>query len=226
MKNLIQARDILKYANIALPAAACNFRSLGHIEEYEFRHTLGLTFREVLLDQMEDYTAKPYFQVGTTYALDDVVKYQNGEVVEYYKANESTNTVPSDVTKWKVAPIFKAGDCQDKYTKVFCDYVAPWLSLSVAIKKVPFVHTMISDRGLIQYQGGEYATAEPEQRNFVIKALESERLIVFSNMLAYLIANKADACFSSIKFIEEGGCCYVQKNTVHERYRRYQYKIG
>jgi len=226
MKNLIQARDILKYANIALPSAACNFRSLGHIEEYEFRHTLGLDFRDVLLGQMEEYTDKPYFQVGTTYAEGDVVKYQSGEVVEYYIAKESTSNVPSDVNKWAIAPIFKAGDCQEKYTKVFCDYVAPWLSLSVAIKKVPTLHTMVSDRGLIQYQGGEYTTAEPEQRNFVIKALESERLIVFANMLAYLIRNKAEACFSTIKFVESDGCCYVQKNTVHGRYRRYQYKIG
>lgn len=226
MKTIVQPRDILKYANIALPAAACNFRSLAHIEEFEFRHTLGLNFRSALIAEMEDYTAKPYYQVGTAYNLGDVVKYQSGEVVEYYVAKENTSNVPSDVNKWGIAPIFKPGDCQEKFNEVLCNYILPWLSLSVAIKKVPTVHTIISDRGLIQYQGGEYATADDSQRNFVIKALESERLLVYSNMLNYLIRNKADACFSTITFKEENGCWCVQKNRVHERYRRYQYKFG
>lgn len=226
MKTIIRPRDVVELANMTLPGNACTFRQLFNIEVFEFRHSLGTGFRLALLDQLEDYSSALIYKANLAYAAGDVVKYQVGEALEYYKAkvNVTANQIPTDADKWMIAPRFKDSACQDAFTELYCDYLAEWLSLSVMIKRLPFLFNSITDKGVLQYDGLSYNASNRQGQLSLFHALDTNRSIVFSNMVAWLLAKKDDACFSTINFSQ--ACSCVNKRKGNARYNKYRIKIG
>lgn len=226
MKTIIKPRDVVEYGNMTLPGNACTFRQLFNIEVFEFRHSLGDAFRLVLLDQLEDYSSALIYKANQSYSTGDVVKFQVDEGLQYYKAkvNVTPNQIPTDADKWEVAQRFKAGDCQSKYEELFCDYLAEWLSLSVMIKRLPFLFNSITDKGALQYDGISYNPSNRQGQLSLFHALETQRSIVFSNMVAWLLARKDDVCFSTINF--DQACSCVNKRKGNARYNKFRIKIG
>ena len=229
MKTLIQPRDVPKYTSMQLPGNPCTFREIFHIEVYEFRHSLGDAYRKTLLAAMVDYTGTDLYNDETTYNEGDLVTYWINESLQVYRALTTTDAIPTTVDDWELAPIFEDGDCQAKYTELYCDYLAPYLSYCVLIKKLPSLVAIISDKGILQFNGLSYQPADQSSVASLKAALESERLMIYSNMVAWLKADQDNACFSGIDFGTSEDCdtCGSVKNVkLYNRYQRGQYKFG
>jgi len=229
MKTLIQPRDVPKYTSMQLPGNPCTFREIFHIEVYEFRHSLGDAYRKTLLAAMVDYSGTDLYNDETTYNEGDTVTYWINESLQVYRALTTTDAIPTTVDDWELAPIFEDGDCQDKYNELYCDYLAPYLAYCVLIKKLPSLVAIISDKGVLQFNGLSYKPADQSSVASLKAALESERLMIYSNMVAYLKADKTNACFSGIDFGTSDDCdtCGSVKNVkLYNRYQRGQYKFG
>lgn len=230
MKTLIQPRDVPKYTSMQLPGNPCTFREIFHIEVYEFRHSLGDAYRKTLLAAMADYSSAVLYNDATTYAVGNVVTYWVNESLQLFKALKTTTAIPTTTTDWEPAPIFSTGSCQTKYNELYCDYLAPYLAYCVLIKKLPSLVAIISDKGVLQFNGLSYQPADKDSVASLKAALESERLMIYSNMVAYLKADKDNACFSGIDFgtsTEDCDTCGSVKNVkLYNRYQRGQYKFG
>jgi len=229
MKTLIQPRDVPKYTSMQLPGNPCTFREIFHIEVYEFRHSLGDAYRKTLLAAMVDYTGTDLYNDETTYDEGDTVTYWINESLQVYRALTTTDAIPTTVDDWELAPIFEDGDCQAKYNELYCDYLAPYLAYCVLIKKLPSLVAIISDKGVLQFNGLSYQPADQSSVASLKAALESERLMIYSNMVAYLKADKTNACFSGIDFGASEDCdgCGLVKNVkLYNRYQRGQYKFA
>lgn len=230
MKTLIQPRDVPKYTSMQLPGNPCTFREIFHIEVYEFRHSLGDAYRKTLLAAMVDYTGTDLYNDETTYNEGDTVTYWINESLQVYRALTTTTAIPTTVDDWELAPIFEDGDCQAKYTELYCDYLAPYLAYCVLIKKLPSLVAIISDKGVLQFNGLSYQPADQSSVASLKAALESERLMIYSNMVAYLKADKDNACFSGIDFgtstTDCDTCGSVKNVKLYNRYQRGQYKFG
>ena len=206
MKTLIQPRDVPKYTSMQLPGNPCTFREIFHIEVYEFRHSLGDAYRKTLLAAMVDYTGTDLYSDETTYNEGDLVTYWINESLQVYRALTTTDAIPTTVADWELAPIFEDGDCQAKYNELYCDYLAPYLAYCVLIKKLPSLVAIINDRGVLQFNGLSYQPADKDSVERLKAALESERLMIYSNMVAFLKADKTNACFSGIDFGTSTDC--------------------
>ena len=229
MKTLIQPRDVPKYTSMQLPGNPCTFREIFHIEVYEFRHSLGDAYRKTLLAAMVDYSGTDLYNDETTYNEGDLVTYWINESLQVYRALTTTEAIPTTVDDWELAPIFEDGDCQAKYNELYCDYLAPYLAYCVLIKKLPSLVAIISDKGVLQFNGLSYQPADQSSVSSLKAALESERLMIYSNMVAYLKADKTNACFSGIDFGTSTDCdtCGSVKNVkLYNRYQRGQYKFA
>jgi hypothetical protein len=229
MKTLIQPRDVPKYTSMQLPGNPCTFREIFHIEVYEFRHSLGDAYRKTLLAAMVDYTGTDLYSDETTYNEGDLVTYWINESLQVYRALTTTDAIPTTVDDWELAPIFEDGDCQAKYNELYCDYLAPYLAYCVLIKKLPSLVAIISDKGVLQFNGLSYQPADQSSVASLKAALESERLMIYSNMVAYLKADKTNACFSGIDFgtsTDCDGCGLVKNVKLYNRYQRGQYKFA
>jgi len=212
-----------------LPGNPCTFREIFHIEVYEFRHSLGDAYRKTLLAAMVDYSGTDLYNDETTYNEGDTVTYWVNESLQVYRALTTTEAIPTTVDDWELAPIFEDGDCQDKYNELYCNYLAPYLSYCVLIKKLPSLVAIISDKGVLQFNGLSYKPADQSSVASLKAALESERLMIYSNMVAYLKADKTNACFSGIDFGTSTDCdtCGSVKNVkLYNRYQRGQYKFA
>jgi len=229
MKTLIQPRDVPKYTSMQLPGNPCTFREIFHIEVYEFRHSLGDAYRKTLLAAMVDYSGTDLYNDQTTYNEGDLVTYWINESLQVYRALTTTDAIPTTADDWELAPIFEDGDCQSTYNELYCDYMAPYLAYCVLIKKLPSLVAIISDKGVLQFNGLSYKPADQSSVASLKAALESERLMIYSNMVAYLKADKTNACFSGIDFGTSTDCdtCGSVKNVkLYNRYQRGQYKFG
>ena len=229
MKTLIQPRDVPKYTSMQLAGNPCTFREIFHIEVYEFRHSLGDAYRKTLLAAMVDYTGTDLYSDETTYNEGDLVTYWINESLQVYRALTTTDAIPTTVADWELAPIFEDGDCQAKYNELYCDYLAPYLAYCVLIKKLPSLVAIINDRGVLQFNGLSYQPADKDSVERLKAALESERLMIYSNMVAFLKADKTNACFSGIDFGTSTDCdtCGSVKNVkLYNRYQRGQNKFG
>ena len=229
MKTLIQPRDVPKYTSMQLPGNPCTFREIFHIEVYEFRHSLGDAYRKTLLAAMVDYTGTDLYNDETTYNEGDLVTYWINESLQVYRALTTTDAIPTTVDDWEPAPIFEDGDCQAKYNELYCDYLAPYLAYCVLIKKLPSLVAIISDKGVLQFNGLSYQPADKDSVERLKAALESERLMIYSNMVAWLKADKTNACFSGIDFGTSTDCdtCGSVKNVkLYNRYQRGQNKFA
>ncbi|HOY19678.1 MAG TPA: hypothetical protein PLC89_20365 [Haliscomenobacter sp.] len=212
-----------------LPGNPCTFREIFHIEMYEFRHSLGDAYRKTLLAAMVDYTGTDLYDDQTTYNEGDLVMYWINESLQVYRALTTTDAIPTTVDDWELAPIFEDGDCQAKYNELYCDYLAPYLSYCVLIKKLPSLVAIISDKGVLQFNGLSYQPADQSSVASLKAALESERLMIYSNMVAWLKADQDNACFSGIDFGTSEDCdgCGLVKNVkLYNRYQRGQYKFA
>lgn len=229
MKTLIQPRDVPKYTSMQLPGNPCTFREIFHIEVYEFRHSLGDAYRKTLLEAMAEYPDADLYNDETTYNEGDTVTYWINESLQVYRALTTTDAIPTTVADWELAPIFEDGDCQAKYNELYCDYLAPYLSYCVLIKKLPSLVAIISDKGVLQFNGLSYQPADQSSVASLKAALESERLMIYSNMVAYLKADKDNACFCAIDFgtsTDCDGCGLVKNVKLYNRYQRGQYKFA
>lgn len=230
MKTLIQPRDVPKYTSMQLPGNACTFRELFHVEVYEFRHSLGDAYRKTLLAAMADYSTAELYNDSTTYHQGDTVTYWINESLQVYRALGTTDAIPTTAGDWEPAPIFQAGSCQAKYTELYCDYLAPYLAHCVLIKKLPSLVAVISDKGVLQFNGLSYQPADQNSVESLKSALESERLMIYSNMVAWLKADQENTCFSGIDFETQStdcdGCPSVKNVRLYNRYQRGQYKFG
>jgi len=196
---------------------------------YEFRHSLGDAYRKTLLAAMVDYTGTDLYDDQTTYNEGDLVMYWINESLQVYRALTTTDAIPTTVDDWELAPIFEDGDCQAKYNELYCDYLAPYLSYCVLIKKLPSLVAIISDKGVLQFNGLSYQPADQSSVASLKAALESERLMIYSNMVAWLKADQDNACFSGIDFGTSEDCdgCGLVKNVkLYNRYQRGQYKFA
>lgn len=217
-QTLITEQEVIYYGGISITGSPCSFRNLFNIEYREFRNCLGIDFREDILGAVVDYSSKPNYTSGTTYALGDIVRF-NGS---YYKAKKETTLIPSMVSDWEIAPKF-SGTCSDLYEELYCMFLAEYLALVVLRATAPFLATQIGSEGIIQFQGTNFKPADEKAVSVLQNAINQQGLIVWNNMVAWIKDDDhnrcEEACFENLKICKNGGCgcvsvfCSTSKST-------------
>lgn len=216
MTTLLAPSEIKDFCGVDLRINPCSFRDIYNIEYAEARQRLGIDFYEDLINALADYSAKPEYLAATTYAIDDVVKYQG----TYYKALvENTGITPTVAGRWDVADKF-TGACAAVYNELWCNYLAPYLANLVLAQRLPYIWTQIKDIGVTENEGnvdgGKYDRLQA--------AINRDKERAWNNLSYYLALeeNASSACFENFRSCNDGTSLPASTS----RYRPGQYRLG
>jgi len=199
MTTILKPYEVIHYTGISKEFPPCTLRTIHGVEYYEFSNCLGSAFYQTLKDGLADYSdAEPYSNTEA-YTIDDVVTYEN----IYYKAvQDSTGNIPSNVDYWVLAPRFQT-EC---YEKVWCMYLAEYLSWMVIHNRLPFINTQVKGTGLVKLFGNSFKAADDRDFRTTDKAVLRSAEIAFNNLVNYTKKNNDDGCYDNFKPIAET-CC-------------------
>ena len=217
MTTLLSPSEIKNYTGVDLRINPCNFRDIYNIEYAEARQRLGLEFYEDLTNALADYSAEPEYVAATTYAIDDVVKYQG----IYYKALvENTGITPTVAGRWEVADKF-TGACAAVYNELWCNYLAPYLSNLVLAQRLPYIWTQIKDIGVTETDDN----TDGKKYDRLQAAINRDKERAWNNLSYYLALeeNADNTCFANFKTNCENGQSLPISTS---GYRPGQYRFG
>lgn len=192
-KTLLTPKEVIQFTGVNVNVTPCTFRELYNIELYEARKCIGYNFWLAMVAALADYSAEPEYVSGTTYAEDDIVKYQG----VYKIALQSTSAVPTVSTDWENAPRF-TGSCAESYDTLFCDFLAPYLAHKVLAARLPYIWTQIRDTGVVTFNGGQFEAVESGDLTRLQNAIYRDAAVVLGNLKHYmsLDAQEENTCFS------------------------------
>lgn len=154
---------------------------------------MGLEFYEDLIGALADYSAEPEYLAATTYAINDVVKYQG----IYYKALiENTGITPTVSGRWEVADKF-TGACAQAYNELWCNYLAPYLSNLVLAQRLPYIWTKMGDVGVVEVE----ESVSEGKYNRLQNAINRDKERAWHNLSYYLALeeNVESVCFENFR---------------------------
>lgn len=217
MTTLLAPSEIKDYTGVDLRINPCSFRDIYNIEYAEARQRLGLEFYSDLINALIDYSATLDYNAGTTYVINDVVKYQGS----YYAAREEvTGIAPTVAAKWSAAPKF-GGDCAEAYNDLWCNYLAPYLSNLVLAQRLPYIWHQIKDIGVVENE----SNIDGNKYDRLQAAINRDRERAWNNLSYYLALeeNASNTCFENFKT----NCIDGQATPIStSKYRPGQYRFG
>ena len=206
LKSIITPGEVATYSGVNLPFNPCNFRTAFNIELHEFRKCLGEDFRDELVEDLEDYSSVEEWDKEATYNAGDKVKFKGIYYIVKTGVTGISNVLPTVSTKWDPAPKFG----EDHVEELFCNFLAPYLALSILARQLPFIISQITDKGVIQFEGRDYEPSDKEAIERLEKAIYSTRTIILQNLDGYITKdeNKVKTIFKSyIKNLEISNSC-------------------
>lgn len=176
-------------------------RTILQVELHEFRTCLGDDFYDVLKEDEVDYSA------AVAYTSKE---YAEGELAIYegwiYKALEATSTLPSDTSKWVLAPKFTTS-C---YESLWCLFLGEYLSLNVVMNRLPFLRAQISGKGINTNYTDHSNPASDKSYETLQKAIAQNIAMTFENMDKWMRDHDANEentdCFQLYKGIADESC--------------------
>lgn len=175
--TILSPDDVVSLSGFDPGFAICKLQELYNIEYKEFRRCLGFDLWRSMLAALAWYPDAVKFEQGVEYEIDDVVVFRG----ILSAAVRTTTDTPDNRKDWRSVDKF-TGDAADLYDDLYCKFIGPYLALTVVARRLPFVWTQIQPGGVLQYDGGEFATADPESYDRLLSAIHSNRNDVFSNL--------------------------------------------
>lgn len=170
--------------------AGCDLNDILQVEQSRFRKYLGSDFREVLLNDLVDYSAATVYLNGTTYNQNDNVVYMG--LIYTVTATTTTNepTVESD---WSLARKFTT-DC---YENLYCLYLSRYLSMCITKNSIPPVATPLTRNGVIVRKGLHFDGASHQDVTRLSNWSDAEIQDCYDNMVEWIGKQVDDAdCFA------------------------------
>lgn len=194
--TILRSTDIVKFTAINVNMNTCTFADIFAVEYNLFVKFLGFDFRADLVAQLADYSAVSDYNAATTYAIDDIVKYQG----KYYKSlAANTGVEPNTAGKWELAPRFDTSNaCGAKYEPFFCDFLGPYLANCLLDAKLGFIWSQVHDVGTIQYNGASYSSTDDNAYTRLKRAISNDIRVRLDNLKHHLNNTyKEDSCFEN-----------------------------
>lgn len=198
-RTLLAPSEVITYTLISKEFPRCELRTIFGVEIYEFRECLGQAFYDLLQSKKIDYSTAKEYNNATMYSEGDVVI--SGGV--YRKSiNGSTGISPENYEYWTQAPKFSE-PCLER---LWCLFLAEFLSWKVVFDTLPFAATKIKAEGLVKIFGATFASAGYKDYETISKAILRASERAFSNMDSYIRKNNKDGCYDLYKGLAIG-CC-------------------
>lgn len=223
--TLLTSTEVVYYTGISKDFPKCSLRTIHDVEFEEFRTCFGIDFYNHLIDKKADYSDAEEYDNEEAYAIDDVVSYEG----VYYQAIEATTgNIPTNDEYWKLAPKFTE-PCLDK---MWCMYMASYLSWRVIFDRLPFINTQIKGTGLVKIFGNTFKAGSKNDFETIAKAILRSAERSFKNLDYYMKKNNDDECFNLYFPLNNNCCseCMEMKCTCDTCYDEqetgYEYAIG
>lgn len=204
--TLTTPSDVVFFTNVEpLNFNVCTFRNIREVELSLFRKQIGFDLYEAMLDASADYGAASGYVAGNTYNEGDVVSYEG----YFYEALKTTTANPKNREAWEVAPRFE-GDCAEAYDDFFCDYLGPYIAHQVLARRLPYIRNKILDKGVLEYQGGNFETTDGKQYDTLKSAVNRDAAVIWENLVWYMAQDaqveKKDTCFAGWLLFKDDQC--------------------
>lgn len=218
MKTLMTPNEVIKFSGVALPFNPCSFQELYTIEFDQARRCIGMDLWNAMVAAKADYSASPAYASGTTYNLNDTVKFQG---LVYQVIVASTTALPTVVTDWSLAPKF-TGDCAATYEDFFCLFLAPYLAKKILHIRLPYIRTKITDLGTLNYGDSRQETADKKDFVSLQNAIGRDQGIAWRNLQFWMNedAQKENECLAGYLEYQKEDCDAT--NTCKEK----QHRVG
>jgi len=190
-KPILTRQEAAIRAELGAKFPLCNLSDLYQTEVFEFRHCFGMATYEKMRDALADYSnADPWmsqsYTAGTVVIKDGV----------FWQAKQTTTTEPlAENEYWGLAPKFDDTDCGQLYNELWCDYLARYLALKVAIITIGRQAVTVSGQGVTRNSGNGFIPADAKEIGFLLDGLKLQATQTFDNMEYWLASNKTDTCF-------------------------------
>lgn len=223
-QTLMSPSEVVDYSGIKkLNNNLCDFKHIYQVEYEQARKCIGVKLWKAMIAALVDYSATPAWASGTTYNLDDLVKFKG----LIYKATTTTETQPPTIPDWELAPKFE-GSCAATYETIFCDFLAPFLAHKILARRIPYIRTMITSMGTIEYNGQDFETTDQKDYTSLVNAINKDAGIAWGNLMHYMDEEdqKAlkDSCLDGWPPYETEDCSNgSQCNTRHHRTGVYRF---
>jgi len=206
VKTITTPSDVIFFTNVEpLNFNVCTFRNIREVELSLFRKQIGFDLYESMLNSLADYSAVNAYAAGNSYQPSDVVAYEG----YFYEALETTTANPKNRDAWKVAPRFE-GDCAEAYDDFFCDYLGPYIAHQVLARRLPYIRNKILDKGVLEYQGGNFETTDGKQYDTLKSAVNRDASVIWENLVWYMSqeeqVEKKDTCFAGWLLFKDEKC--------------------
>jgi hypothetical protein len=201
--TILQNNDIFKFVGLDNTFSVCSEDIRKRIEISEFSTRLGSSFYTHLLDHLADYSVYTAYTSSTTYAIDDVVQYE-GDL--YVAKEEVTGIAPSNVSKWKVAPLFKQEEGFCDYNDFYCSYLGPFLAHAVLIDRLPLLKAQITNDGIIEVNNDGFKSVSSASYEKLDVKLTADVQLTYKLLVDYMKENNGDGCYDLFMNIETTTC--------------------
>lgn len=223
MPTLLQSKEINRFLSIAeadLPP--CEQRTIKQLEEKEFRDCIGFELYEQMQAALVDYSTTQQY-VSQEYTAGQTVVYK-GDV---YQAVETTSTIPTNATGWKLADKFSI----EAYNALWCDYLGEYLSWVILRSRLAFMRSPIKGGTITALFGSDYRPASDDSYSSLQKVVNIRIGIVFGNMDHWLNNYDSGEEFENYKGLEKKSCkdtgkCNCGNNCLVNKKRKTRMRVA
>jgi hypothetical protein len=190
--NFLTRSDVVKFAGLGSAFPVCDVQDVNLIVEFEFYNCLGIELFEAMKEKIADYSTATAWVSGTT--LQGATVTHKGT---YWTAKVDTTTEPLvENANWSLATKFvNDGDCGTAYNEFWCNYLAVYLAIKVAISSARTNVAKLTASGITVATGEGFIPANSKERNELFIGLQNRADMVYSNMKHFM--NKYPHCFPS-----------------------------
>ena len=193
-QTILTKQDAKKYSNLGDGFPSCQLTDIFQVEQKEFRVCLGTYLFYALRGYLVDYSDTQSWVFGSNYIVGDIVSNRG----TYWVALGDNNTEPiTENQYWGLAPKFDDGtECGQLYNFLWCNYLARYLSLKVAILTAPRMTVKLTGEGAVRSTGNGIIPADANEiEKFLYRSFDVDSVQVFENMMAWINEQENDDCF-------------------------------
>lgn len=191
-RTLLTQAEATKYSELGSTFPTCNLSDILQSEESEFLQCLGWDLYELMFAQLADYSAVVPWVAGS---------YLEGNLVSHrgtiWKAKQTTATEPlAENAFWGVAPKFNDDtECGTLYNVLWCNYMARYLSLKVAIMTIGRVAVKATGNGVVRFSDNSAIPADSKEIAFLLNSVTAQAAQTFANMASWIERQNNTTCF-------------------------------
>ena len=183
----------------------CELSDILQTEEWEFRNCFGLELYDKMIAAQVDYCDVPGWK-SQTYQIGTLVKNAG---LFWISKRGGTNTEPLiENDFWALAPKFDSDSacgcdsgeevkCGELYNRIWCRYLARYISLKVAKLTVPRVAINVTGNGVVRATANGMIPADKMEIAYLVQGIETQSIQVFDNMMSWIKRMDREDCFGT-----------------------------